>query len=184
MSKINRRVGLAGLGAVVVAASAVAVALAAGQGHGAAHDDPALRGRGACPVYDHQLLSSDVAGAAQSLVPTGAREVWLCRYSGVGLDPATARRLQAHRRTTDRTKVAELTDAFNALRPMVGVSSCPDDNGTQVIAIFARYRGTGAAADPVTIDLTGCKTTTNGHVVRMGTAPLVEQLMALTPTPR
>ena len=66
---------------------------------------------------------------------------------------------------------------------MVGVRSCPDDNGTQVIAIFARYRGT-RAADPVTIDLTGCKTTTNGHVVRMGTAPLVEQLMALTPAPR
>jgi hypothetical protein len=180
MSKWNRRRGLAALAGLLLAVVVAVVAVALADGRGSASPDESGGGHGGCPLYDHQLLTSHVAGADGMLVPAGARRVTLCRYSGVALDPATARRLQAHRRLDGLARVNRLAAEFNALGPMVGVAACPADNGTQVIAIFGGYPGP-ASQNPVTVDLTGCLTTTNGPVTRLGSAPLVAQLTALTP---
>lgn len=136
----------------------------------------------ACPVSDRQPLVSTTRGSAAELVPAGALQVLLCRYSGVNPIPSAADRLVAHRLVGSRLGSQRLAAEFDALKPVQpGSYSCPVDFGVEIIAIF-RYAS--RSDDPVALDPNGCTSVTNGHVDRTaGFAPgphLISQLEALT----
>jgi hypothetical protein len=92
--------------------------------------------------------------------------VLLCRYRGVNPNPDAAATLTTARRIRRLAAVRRLAHEFNALRsvqPGGGVIACPADDGSKVIAFF-RYPS--APDDPVTVNLRGCRSVTNGQVVR------------------
>lgn len=135
-----------------------------------------------CPARDRQPLTSTTPGASRMLVPSGARQVLVCRYSG--LNPISrSLRLQAERLVINRSTVGRLASEFNALTQLRGVFNCPADFGRNIIAIF-RYLPAPKSDDPVTLDLTGCTSVTNGHLTRTAAfAPgptLIRQLERLT----
>ncbi len=119
-----------------------------------------------CPDRDRRRLTSTATGASAMLVPPGAREVLLCRYSAAGLAPKSVplARLIAHRLVTRLATVESLASALNALRTQQGPYACPADNGKAIIAFF-RY--SLRSDDPVTIGLSGCSIVTNGHLNRL-----------------
>lgn len=53
--------------------------------------------------------------------------------------------------------------ALNRLPSARGIRSCPADTGTSITAFF-RYPSLDDV--PVTVQLTGCATATNGHIKR------------------
>jgi hypothetical protein len=146
-----------------------------------AHTDPLLLSSESCPAHDRYQIRSTRPGAATILVPRGAREVLLCRYSGVGPNRAKANRLRGHRLVWKQGTVAILAKLFDVLKQSTGPMACPNDPGEKIIAFF-RYRS--SAADPVTVDLGGCATVSNGHITRNAIGPdgstLIRQLESLT----
>jgi hypothetical protein len=92
--------------------------------------------------------------------------VLLCRYRGVNPTPELAGTLLTSRRIKRRAVVRRLAREFNALRsisPGGGVTACPADDGSKLIAFF-HYAG--APDVPVTANLRGCRSVTNGQIVR------------------
>lgn len=139
-----------------------------------------------CPASDRREPTSTAAGSRAILVPPGARQVLLCRYSGVNPSPRSAGRLLAQRLIGYRQTVARLTGEFDALKPFHrGAYACPADFGVKILAIF-RYRTPSRSDDPVTLDPNGCAGVGNGHLIRTAAlAPgpaLIAQLETLTGT--
>jgi hypothetical protein len=132
-----------------------------------------------CPSSDRSPLTSSTPGATTALVPGHARQVLLCRYSGLNPDPSTAGRLLAHRLVTAGQTVSQLAQRLDALRRFGrGAYSCPADFGVKIIAFF-RYRPATEPDDPVTVDPNGCTPVTNGRITRTamfapGTALIAE----------
>jgi hypothetical protein len=123
----------------------------------------------------------------QTLVPHGARAMLLCRYRGVNPSPDEAGTLAASRPIKKRAAVKRLAREFNALRPIPpgsGVTACPADDGSKVIAFFHYAH---SPDDPVTADLRGCRSVTNGQIVRSALSDsgdrLLRHLGKLTITP-
>lgn len=119
-----------------------------------------------CPPTDRHPVVSQGTAAAKVLVPRGARDVLLCRYRGVNPTPELAGRLTVSRRVKSRAAIKRLTREFDALRPVPpgnGVTTCPADDGSKVIAFFRYAR---APDDPVTVNLRGCRSVTNGQIGR------------------
>jgi hypothetical protein len=143
----------------------------------------AFRAFPVCPPRDRRVPSSTTAGARAALVPAGAQQVLLCRYSGLGAYPRPAGprsfRLIAHHLVLAHSIVEDLENKLNALKAVTGVQSCPADNGAAIIAFF-RYRSASKIDDPVTIHLGGCSIVSNGHVNREAGPALVLQVKALT----
>jgi hypothetical protein len=120
-----------------------------------------------CPASDMHPPISQRPGADRTLVPTGARAVLICRYR----DP---RHLIAHRLITNPATVRALVAAFNGLPPIhPGVEACPVDTGNAVVAHFEYAT---KPDDPVHVNRTGCRSVTNGHLVRWTTAHLMQLL--------
>lgn len=143
-----------------------------------------FRSYSACPSADRHRLTSITPGASAALVPPGARNVLLCRYSGVSPLPSAASRLLVGRLISDSHLVRRLSTRFDALPPFPsGSFFCPADFGTEIIAIF-RYTPGPQSDDPVTVDPSGCASATNGHSLRAAMFPpgqaLIEQLRSLT----
>lgn len=139
-----------------------------------------------CPANGRRQFTSTAAGAADRLVPGGARQVLLCRYSGLNPKPSAAGRLLAHRFLTSSSTVTQLASEFDSLKPFPsGSYSCPADFGVKILAIF-RYPHSAGSDDPVTVDPGGCTPVTNGHLSRTAAfAPgpkLIGQLARLTGT--
>lgn len=138
--------------------------------------------RSACAAHDRRPLVSRRAGAATRLVPGAPDQLLLCRYTGFGPYPHPVGplgfRLLAHHVITSRARIADLAAQLDALRPVTGAQACPADDGAAIIALFG-YRSAAARADPVTVDLEGCSTVTNGHVVREAGAALMHTLVTL-----
>jgi hypothetical protein len=129
-----------------------------------------------CPRSDRQPVVSERAAAAKMLVPPGTRAVLLCRYRGVNPTPELAGRLAASRRIKKRATV-NLAREFNALRPIPpgsGVTACPADDGSKVIAFFHYAH---APDDPVTLNLRGCRSATNGQIVRSALSDSGDKLL-------
>jgi len=138
----------------------------------------------ACARSDPHSPVSARAGAARELVPPGATEVLLCRYSGFyhGIGPRTpAFRLQAHDLIDRAATVASMTRELDSLPRITVPIACPAGFGT---AIIARFRYATGPQDPVTIALDGCLNASNGHVSRVGLQAswfaFVRHLAALT----
>lgn len=154
-----------------LAVGGVALAGASGTGPACASSDP------------HPTVSAR-AGAARQLVPPGAVEVLLCRYSGFyhGIGPRTpAFRLQAHDLIERAATVTSMTRELDSLPRLTAPIACPAGFGT---AIVARFRYATGPADPVTIALDGCLDASNGHVSRVSLSAswfaFVDHLAALT----
>jgi hypothetical protein len=125
-----------------------------------------LRTYSTCPTSDRKPLTSTADGPASRLVPPGARQVLVCRYSGVSPDPRSAGRLVAQHLVESRQTLADLAAEFDALKPFPsGAYACPADFGVKIIAIF-RYLPTPRSDDPVTLDPNGCEGVTNGRLTR------------------
>lgn len=172
MEPMSRYLIATGIAALALAATAAALTGARGA--------PVLRTYPFCARYNRPPLKSTTAGANATLVPAGARQVLLCRYSGVGRDRAKAVRLIAHRLVVDRATVDRISNQLGALGQATGAMSCPNDSGATIVAIF-RYGPAPKADDPVTVDLGGCATVTNGHVTRtaLGAPMLIRRLKSL-----
>jgi hypothetical protein len=116
-----------------------------------------------------------VSGARAPLVPAGATSLVLCRYRGLN-PPTLARRLLAMRRVTDRTDVASIAAALNALPVSRGAFSCPMDDGSEILATFTYARRASVA---IRIGLRGCETVTGIHPpVRTAARPAGQRLIA------
>lgn len=138
---------------------------------------------GPCPGRGRRMLSSTTLGASAMLVPPGAQQVLLCRYSGFGAYPkpvgSRSFRLIAHYLVVTRATVGSLASELNALKAVHGTQACPGDNGAVIIAFF-RYGSHPRADDPVTIHLGGCSIVSNGHLNREAGLTLIRQLKTLT----
>ena len=114
------------------------------------------------------------AGAARTLVPSGALRVLLCRYHFSSL--------RGHGLIVREATIARLIRGFNEPRPMpAGTYSCPADFG---VLVTARFVYTGARPDTVQVDESGCTVLTNGRVHRWAAYPpgprLLRRLLSLT----
>jgi len=187
MQILRRHVLAVAIAAVALAGAGVAMATAlAGPRSAASHTNPALRTYRFCPRRDRHPVSSTTVGAGAALVPAGAQQVLLCRYSGFEGYPNPVGpgsfRLIDHRLAAARTTVDRLASELDALKPAHGAQACPSDTGTAIIAFF-RYGSPAKADDPVTIHLGGCSIVTNGHLNREAGFTLIRQLKALTRPP-
>jgi hypothetical protein len=140
--------------------------------------DASARAATTCPATAPTLTAPARPGSG-ALAPTGATSVLLCRYHG--LNPAaTAHRLSGSRLVTAKAKVSRLLTELDALPPAPRGIHCPLDDGSELTARFAYVH---AAAVLVTLNLTGCRTVTNGRVSRTASGSagsrLIEQLSAL-----
>ncbi len=143
---------------VVVAAAASLVAVAS------AHTQ-------ACPLSGRALS----VGTPQrtTLVPPGARTVLLCRYAGV-----PSQRLKKAVRITKHSTVLELAKLLDSLKPLPqGTTSCPSDDGSQVLAVFRGPRGT--RQDRVLVQPGGCSKATGGGLNRTALSPPGPRLIRL-----
>lgn len=169
-------------GAAAVALLALGAGALAGAGPSRAqsrgHAASTPRAYSACPGSDRAELRSTAAGARARLVPPGVRRALMCRYSGLNPAGPSALRLIAHRLSTT-AQARALAAELDGLKPVHGVQACPEDDDSAIIAIF-RYGSTREADDPVTIHLTGCDPTTNGHVNREAGARIIRQIEAMT----
>ncbi len=136
------------------------VSVACGLGVSARVSD--ARSAGACPGVDRAAAVSARPGATRTLVPTGAGELLLCRYSGLDA-PGGAFRLQVQRLVSQQPTVAVLTSELDALTPTTGIYHCPSERAADIVARFIYAAG---PQNPVTVDLTGRNAVTNGHVHR------------------
>jgi hypothetical protein len=174
--------GTAGI-AFAVTVGALAVGLAGPSPASSSRTDPLVRVYPICPAHNRHLISSTTIGSATALIPIGARQALLCRYSGVAANRARALRLIALSLVGNKSTVDGLAAEFNALEQLAGAHACPSDSGASIIAFF-RYGSTRESDDPVTVDLKGCMSVTNGRLDRTAVwAPgpaLIRRLKALT----
>jgi hypothetical protein len=140
-----------------------------------------------CPSADRHNLVSARPGASKELVPSGARRLLLCRYSGLWTGSGPRRPafvLLAHAQLTARAQVTRFASALDALKRPSGVYSCPAASGEAIVLYFGYA---GGPDDVVTVQTDGCWNATNGRITgnaetTAGLA-LVRSLEALTPLP-
>jgi hypothetical protein len=140
-----------------------------------------------CPSADRHNLVSARPGASSELVPSGARRLLLCRYSGLPTGSGPQRPafvLLAHAQLSARAQVTRFANELDELKRPSGVYSCPAASGEAIVLYFGYARGPD---DIVTVQTDGCWNATNGRIT--GTAEttaglaLVRSLEALTPLP-
>jgi hypothetical protein len=141
------------------------VCITAGLAAGPASTAPSLRAYPSCPRHDRHPIVSTTVGADTAMVPRGARQVLLCRYSGVGPRRSNPLHLVSKRLVRRIRTVDRLTAELNGLRKLTGPVSCAADSGAAIIAFF-RYAQAAKADDPVTVGLSGCVIVTNGRLTR------------------
>jgi hypothetical protein len=112
----------------------------------------------ACPRSSTIRLRSTNPDAYQQFVPAGADQVLLCRYG-----PHAQPRLRTQRLITTPTAVSRLARALNRLPATHKTQRCPANTGPLITAFF-RYPTIDDV--PVTVQLAGCSTASNGHIKR------------------
>jgi hypothetical protein len=132
-----------------------------------------------CPEKPREVPANRNSAAAQILVPPrGARRLLLCRYG----EPIDVDRgaLGGSVLITRKARVRGLARKLNSLKAVPsGTYSCPADNGSVVVASF-RYLT--APADPVFVQLSGCRWVSNGQLptTYSATTGLLRTLLAAT----
>lgn len=132
-----------------------------------------------CLSHDRQTLVSPRSRASASLVPTGARRVLLCRYTGLAqpASKAAAFTLATSAIVRNARAAARFARELDALPASAPNYHCPADFGDAIVATFEYGSDPG---DPVRVGLSGCEAITNGTVNRVGLdAPVVSQLESL-----
>ena len=144
---------------------------------------PAARdaaGTSACPPSDRTPAVSSRPGARSSLVPPGARRLLICRYSGLQSQLPKPFTLLASALVKSPTEAQRVGRELNALPPPRPYAFCPADFGDAVVVHVLYASG---AQDPVTIELSGCRTVSNG-VRSAQSGAVATRLAALAPPPR
>ncbi len=95
------------------------------------------------------------------LAPPGASEIRLCRYSGLNARPRLA--LVSSRLLESQELIRQLLSEFDRLPSIRGVTACPMDDGSQILALLAYPGGRKLS---ISVGLTGCALVTNGSVHR------------------
>jgi hypothetical protein len=147
--------------------------------------------RNDCPSTGPQGVSSNPwSKAHQSMAPTGAQVIFLCRYDGLNSHPPLS--LTEDRSIVGARTKRRLISAFDALKALRGVPPpfCPADNGSEIVAVLV-YKG-GQKVEIAT-RLRGCQPVANGDINRLaanidGKNPagprLIALLKRLIPRPR
>jgi hypothetical protein len=138
---------------------------------------PSLAAAPPCPP---SLPTLGARGPAQTvLVPTGARSLLLCSYRGLD-PPGQAHQLERQRAVGAGPALNGLVREFDNLPARSGLTSCPMDNGSAILALFGYAV---LPTDEVSVGLSGCQVVTNGRVTRtasLGPGPaLVAELSRL-----
>jgi hypothetical protein len=150
-----------------------AIAASAGAAH-ALHD--------ASPSCPPRLPASDPSarpGSTETLVPAGPQSLLVCAYHG--LNPRSlAGRLARSGSIGAGSELSTIVDEFDALHASVGLSGCPMDDGSTILAIFGYPQ---PPSSPATVAPTGCRIVGNGHLTRTASlAPgptLIERLNSI-----
>lgn len=131
------------------------------------------------------LPAPDWAAARRQLAPAGGGAIRLCRYSGVNARPRLT--LVSSRLLDAPALVRQLESEFNHLPSPHGVVACPNDDGSQILALVT-YPGGHQVS--ISVGLSGCALVTNGSVHRTAAGPgsasgprLVKQLEQLLGEP-
>ncbi len=161
-----------GLIAFTALVALVAVALAAPAG--------AAAGTTTCPSSDRTQAISSRPGARSSLVPPGARQLLICRYSGLESQLPRPFTLLASALVKSPSEAQRVGRELNALPPPPPYAFCPADFGDALVVHVLYASGAG---DPVTIELSGCRTVSNGLRTAWSGA-VTTRLAALAPPPR
>lgn len=186
MSALRRRpvvVSAMALGlAIAGAGTAVALNSSSGETPGVGRSQVARSSP--CPAQQPYVFHTRRDSADRWLVPPGTDQVLLCRYDGPFGGPSahvTQRfRLIARQVILDHGHATQLAAELDRLPevPSGGLVGCAKRTAT--IVAFFRY-ATGPV-DPVSVDLAGCMTATNGDVTReagIGDATILNKLEAL-----
>lgn len=127
-----------------------------------------------CPSLLPASDPSTRPGSAQRLVPPGASSLLVCSYHG--LNPASqARRLERSGHLGRGSELSTILSEFDALPASRGLSGCPMDDGSAIVAVFGYPE---PPSSPVTVGLTGCRIVSNGHVTRTASLPPGPTLLA------
>jgi len=175
-------VGVRWLGLIALAAGALAAGALALGGSGAG----AASGPATCPSKAPAGVPVNLWPAAKrKLAPAGAGAIRLCRYAGLNT-AATPGSLVGSRLVRSAPLVGKLVWEFGQLKqaPPGAVFACPNDDGSQALALLAYRHGEEVT---ISVDMTGCSGVSNGDVSRTASGygtpvgpRLVAQLAPLT----
>jgi len=116
----------------------------------------------ACSASARASLPAEQWSTARHLLaPPGVDAIRLCRYAGLNAHPRLA--LVASRLLESRTIVHQLVTEFDRLPSLNRAVACPNDDGSQILAMLA-YPGGHQVM--ISVGLTGCALVTNGSVHR------------------
>jgi len=116
----------------------------------------------ACSASATAALPAEQWSAARRvLAPAGAGAIRSCRYSGLNAHPRLA--LVGSRLLASRSGVHQLVTELDRLPSLHGAVACPNDDGSQILALLA-YPGGHQVS--ISVGLTGCALVTNGTVHR------------------
>jgi hypothetical protein len=119
----------------------------------------------ACPSSAPSNLSPNGwPPAKRRLAPAGADAIRLCRYAGLNSALASGS-LAGSRLVRSRTLVGGLVSKFDQLKqlPPGKVFACPDENGSQVLALLTYPSGERVT---ILVQTSGCGEVSNGDVSR------------------
>ena len=127
-------------------------------------------------AYPEPVPANRNLRAQTVLVPRGANSLLLCRYLGVDHPLQVVGTLAGSRTIRAVSTITRLRRQFNELpqAPRFG-HGCPAGDGSFILAFF-HYRR--APADPVRVDIDGCRTVTNGFLKRRAVFPPGAHLIA------
>ena len=147
---------------VTIAALATVASLAVAGSAGARGPGPASTAARRCPVSAARAPFRHDAAARRRLVPGQPKGLILCRYAGLNVSDPLG--LSSSREVHGPQRVRRLGHRFNLLKPFPrGRAVCPADFGRQILA---RFRYPRATDDYVAVDLSGCRSVTNGPRTR------------------
>jgi hypothetical protein len=153
-------------------AAALAGACAACGGGGVAQRAAApAKGLRCARAAPRMRIGAAVVPPAGRLAPRGAEAIRLCRYSGLPRQ-ALVRVADVRR----RARVARLVSLLDRLPDMPSPVSCPNDDGSHVVALVAYPRGRVLTLD---IGLRGCRAVGNGRATKTAARAPGPQLIAL-----
>lgn len=183
----SRLVAVAGMAiGLAIAGAGVAVALNSSRGIRRGEDvgRASVARTSPCPSQEPHGLRSSRSGADVTLVPSGTDQVLLCRYDGPFGAP-DARivprfRLVAERLMVSRDRAGTLAEDLDRLPRSPGGAT--GECGEQGAAIILFFHYPSGSDDPVSVNLTGCMTATNGQLTSQagtGDRSILDKLEAL-----
>ena len=128
-----------------------------------------------CSTTEPQRLAANAwAPALKQLAPADASAIRLCGYDGLNASPRFKLATSLIRSGRVVNQLVRELDALPPPRP--GIFACPDDDGSQILALLAYPAGHEVT---ISASVTGCSVLSNGDVTRTASdGPPGPRLMA------